>query len=201
MIQILKYLYWEFCDWITVFIFNCPGKIGIKAREYFLRIKCRSSNICIHSLTGNLFLGYENIHFSGSISMGRNCEFSALAGKISFGSRVALNSSIFLGADYGEIKVGNDVLIGPNVVIRAANHCFDLSPEININKQGHAGTSIEIGNDVWIGAHVTILSGATIGDHCIIGAGAVVADHIPSCSIAVGVPAKVIRSITPRTKE
>ena len=54
-------------------------------------------------------------------------------------------------------------------------------------------TPIEIGNDVWIGDNVSIIDGVKIGTGCIIGAGALVTKDIPPYSIAVGVPAKIIR--------
>lgn len=56
---------------------------------------------------------------------------------------------------------------------------------------------ITVGNDVWIGAGVSVLPGVTIGDNCVIGAGSVVSKDIPSNSVAVGNPCKVIKSITP----
>ena len=55
---------------------------------------------------------------------------------------------------------------------------------------------IFIGKDVWIGANATILGGVHIGSGSIIGAGSVVTDDIPENVIAVGVPCKVLRSIT-----
>jgi acetyltransferase-like isoleucine patch superfamily enzyme len=51
-----------------------------------------------------------------------------------------------------------------------------------------------IGDDCWIGANVTLLAGVTIGSGCSIGAGSVVKRDIPPYSIAVGSPARVIRS-------
>lgn len=54
---------------------------------------------------------------------------------------------------------------------------------------------VNIGNDVWIGANVVILPGVTIGNNVVIGAGAVVTKDIPDNSLAVGVPARVIKSI------
>lgn len=50
-----------------------------------------------------------------------------------------------------------------------------------------------IGNDVFIGANVTVLDGVTIGDGAVIGAGAVVVNDIPPYTIAVGVPAKIVK--------
>ena len=54
---------------------------------------------------------------------------------------------------------------------------------------------IRIGNDVWVGANVTILPGVTIGDNVVIGAGAVVTKDIPDNSLALGVPARVVKEI------
>ena len=56
-----------------------------------------------------------------------------------------------------------------------------------------ANSKVIIGNDVWIGAGVIINNGITIGDGAVIGAGAVVTKDIPPYSIAVGVPARVIK--------
>ena len=54
---------------------------------------------------------------------------------------------------------------------------------------------VTIGDDVWVGGNVTILPGVTIGDRAVIGAGAVVTEDIPADSVAVGAPARVIRTI------
>ena len=56
-------------------------------------------------------------------------------------------------------------------------------------------SEIRIGNDVWLGANVTILPGVSIGDNVVVGAGAVVTKDIPDNSLAVGVPARVMKKI------
>lgn len=63
-----------------------------------------------------------------------------------------------------------------------------LIPDLEITKP------ISVGNDVYIGNNVTILPGVKIGNKVIIGAGAVVTHDIPSNSVAVGVPARVIKT-------
>jgi acetyltransferase-like isoleucine patch superfamily enzyme len=59
--------------------------------------------------------------------------------------------------------------------------------------QGHVFGDINIEDDVWIGANVTILGGVNIGRGSIIGAGAVVTKNVPSMAIAAGVPARLIK--------
>ena len=55
---------------------------------------------------------------------------------------------------------------------------------------------VRIGNDCWLGANVVICPGVTVGDNCVIGAGSVVTKDIPSNSVAVGNPCRVLREIT-----
>ena len=94
--------------------------------------------------------------------------------------------------DIKEVHIGDNVMIGPNTTITTVGH--PLSPEKRRQHLAQA-SEIRIGNDVWLGANVTVLGGVTIGDNVVIGAGAVVAKDIPDNSLAVGVPAKVIRKL------
>ena len=95
---------------------------------------------------------------------------------------------------YGPVTIGNDVMMGPEVVIYTSGHRFDRT-DIPMEEQGSTEPQpVHIGNDVWIGRRVMIMPGVTIGDGCVIGAGAVVTKDIPPYSVAGGVPAKVIRS-------
>lgn len=94
--------------------------------------------------------------------------------------------------DAKEVYIGDNVMIGPNTLITTVNH--PLSPK-GRRKHLAKASEIHIGNDVWIGGNVTILPGVTIGDNVVIGAGAVVNKDIPDNSLAVGVPARVIREI------
>lgn len=94
--------------------------------------------------------------------------------------------------DINEVHIGDNVMIGPNTTITTVGH--PLSPEKRRRHLGQA-SEIKIGNDVWIGANVTVLPGVNIGNNVVVGAGAVVTKDIPDNSLAVGVPAKVIREI------
>lgn len=94
--------------------------------------------------------------------------------------------------DIKEVYIGDNVMIGPNTTITTVGH--PLSPK---KRRGHLAqaSEIRIGNDVWLGANVTVLPGVTIGNNVVIGAGAVVTKDIPDNSLAVGVPAKVIKEL------
>ena len=93
----------------------------------------------------------------------------------------------------GPLTIGNDVMMGPDVVIMTNSHNFDRI-DIPMNVQGSAiPKKVIIGNDVWIGTRVIILPGVTIGNGAIIGAGAVVTKDIPDMAIVGGCPAKIIR--------
>jgi galactoside O-acetyltransferase len=92
----------------------------------------------------------------------------------------------------GNIKIGRRCLIAAHSGIFANSHTF-ANPSQYIADQGVTCQGIVIEDDCWLGHGVTVLDGITIGKGSVIGAGAVVNKDIPPFSIAVGVPAKVIR--------
>lgn len=94
--------------------------------------------------------------------------------------------------DEAMVTIGDDCFIGPNVSIYTA--CHSTNP-IERNTRKEWARPVSIGNNCWIGGSVTILPGVTIGDNVTIGAGSVVVKDIPSDSIAVGNPAKVVKRI------
>jgi galactoside O-acetyltransferase len=98
-----------------------------------------------------------------------------------------------LAASAGEILIGNDVLIGPNTVLRAADHEF-ADPIKPIRLQGYRRGRIEIGDNVWLAANVVVTANVRIGDGAVVGAGSVVTRDLPPMTVCVGVPARPIRS-------
>jgi len=94
--------------------------------------------------------------------------------------------------DCAKVKIGDNVLFGPNVSLYTAGHPLDRETR----KSGlEYAQPITIGNDVWLGGNVIVLPGVTIGDGAVIGAGSVVTKDIPANSLAVGNPCRVIREI------
>lgn len=91
---------------------------------------------------------------------------------------------------YGNVIIGNDVLIAPNCVISGGNHKFE-SIKQTISSQGSNQKGIKISNDVWIGSNCCLLDGISIGEGAIIGAHSVVTKDIPDYAIAYGSPATI----------
>ena len=92
----------------------------------------------------------------------------------------------------GPVSIGNDVILAQNIVISGLNHDY-TDPAIPIHSQQIITAPIVIEDDCWIAANAVITAGVTIGKHSVIAAGAVVTKNIPSHSVAVGNPAKVIK--------
>lgn len=92
----------------------------------------------------------------------------------------------------GGLEIGDNTRIAAHTVITPMNHIFS-DPNVPIWRQGETAVGIKIGNDVWIGSDVKILDGVEIGDGSVIGAGSIVTKSIPPYSVALGVPAKVVK--------
>lgn len=130
--------------------------------------------------------------FTGDDDFIINQPFRCDYGKqISIGKRFFANFN-FTVLDEAPVSIGDDCFIGPNVSIYTACHSTDVTER---NTRREWALPVTIGDNVWIGGSVTILPGVTIGDNVTIGAGSVVTRDIPSDSVAVGNPCKVIKSL------
>lgn len=94
--------------------------------------------------------------------------------------------------DANKVKFGNNVFVAPNCGFYTAGHPLDYEAR---NKGLEYAKPIEVGNNVWIGGNVVVLPGVSIGDNVVIGAGSIVTKDIPSNSVAVGNPCRVIKNI------
>jgi acetyltransferase-like isoleucine patch superfamily enzyme len=114
-----------------------------------------------------------------------------LSRDLSLGEYVFINSGAYICP---KVQVGKYTMFGPMVTIAGADHVIN-APGVPMHFSGRAdlGKTL-IGEDVWIGANVCILAGVTIGRGSVIGMGSVVTKNVPPYSIAVGVPAKVVRA-------
>lgn len=111
------------------------------------------------------------------------------------GKNITVGKHVFLNMgckfqDQGGIFIGDETLIGHNVVLATLNHAME--PE---DRATMIPAPIHIGKRVWIGSNATVLPGVTIGDGAIVGAGAVVTKDVPENTVVGGVPARVLRKI------
>lgn len=95
--------------------------------------------------------------------------------------------------DCGEVIIGDNVMIAPNVSIYTATHPLDAHERCIIGKE--YGYTIKIGNKVWIGGNAIILPGVTIGDEAVIAAGSVVTKDVPAKCVVAGSPARIIKKL------
>jgi acetyltransferase-like isoleucine patch superfamily enzyme len=113
--------------------------------------------------------------------------------RLRLGDHVSIHPMSYLDAD-GGLEIGSDVSIAHGTTIMTTEHDYAFSGG-TMRDAPVKPSAVKIGSDVWLGAGVKILAGVNIGDHVVVGAGAVVTKDIPSNSIAVGVPARVVKSL------
>jgi maltose O-acetyltransferase len=109
----------------------------------------------------------------------------------SIGARCFLNWGV-VSLDVATVTIGDDVQIGPNVQLLTATH--PINPGLRLDKW-EAAEPIVIMDNVWLGGGVIVGPGVTIGENTVVGAGAVVVRDLPANVVAVGNPARVIRTI------
>ncbi len=117
--------------------------------------------------------------------------------RVHLGKNVYANFNLTL-VDDAPIYIGNDCMLGPNVVIATAGHPIDPQLRARVTQYNK---EVHIGNNVWLGAGVVVMPGVTIGDNSVIGAGSIVTKDIPANVVAVGNPCHVMRPIGEKDKK
>lgn len=130
-------------------------------------------------------------------SVGNNCYVEAPVfsnfgcGHVHMGNNVYCNFGCTF-VDDTNIYLGDNTMLGPNVVIATAAH--PILPELRSLGYQY-NLPVHIGNNCWLGAGVIVLPGVKIGDNTVIGAGSVVTKDVPSGVVAAGNPCKILREI------
>jgi acetyltransferase-like isoleucine patch superfamily enzyme len=174
-----------------------PLKLALKfAKHQAQRVYLAQQRIVYGTLPG--FGGqWPKFLNEGRIELGEGCSFrtfrativlaTGTEGSIKLGDQVWINDGTNFYA-MTSIEVGPHTLIGDQVTIYDAS-CHHVSPD-----RPPVVLPVKIGRNVWIGSRAIILPGVEIGDHAVIGAGAIVTQSVAARSIAVGNPAKVIKT-------
>ena len=114
--------------------------------------------------------------------------------RIRIGTGSFLNVGVMVAA-MDLVEIGAHCMLANGCFVSDANHRFD-DPELPVPWQGFTSRGpTRIGDNCWLGAHVVVTSGVTIGERCVVGANSVVTSDLPAHSIAVGAPARVIKTI------
>jgi len=174
---------------------NSPGEIFEILGSVLTTFKYRYIRRCIGK--GTIVRGKTRIVNSANVRIADGCILqdnvyirAGAQGSVVFNRGCMINSfARFFG--HGGIELGEDTQIGPGVTITTTQHDYDQPDLPEIFKK------VTLGKRVWVGASSTILPGITIGDNSVIGAGSVVTKDLPPDSIAVGVPAKIIKMRSP----
>lgn len=116
---------------------------------------------------------------------------------VDYGTYITVGEGTFVNysltaLDVAPITIGSHCQIGPNVQLLTPTHPVEPGPR---RDRLEAALPITIGDNVWLGGGSIVLPGVTIGDNSVIGAGAVVTKDVPANVVALGNPARVVRSV------
>jgi len=187
-----KSLVREPLELLRALVFSIPGRLGV-----FLRRNCLAPFLAAGGAfdmeTGVSIEGLGNLTLGRNVVIESRCTLLCPNTKLSIGDGCYLNKNVRLGSSgTASLVIGNNVMIGPNVVIDTSQHRHERL-DVPMRDQGMIYAPITIGDNVWIGANVVVTAGVSIGSGSIVGAGAVVTRDVPPNVIAGGVPCKVIR--------
>lgn len=152
---------------------NLPESLkGVEIRKFLVSkmFKSTGKNVRVH--TNVIFGDGKNINIGSNSQLGPN-------------NRIMCK---------GELNIGDNVLMGPDVLIVDVNHKFsDIN--VPIINQGHSKPKpVTIKNNVWLGARTMILPGVTIGEGAIVAANSVVTKDVQPFAIVGGNPAVFLKS-------
>ncbi len=133
----------------------------------------------------------QGITLGNGVFLGRNSIVHCKNGDILIGDKANIGFNCDITSS-GHVEIGEKVLIAAYSYIIGGGHDFSRA-DISVMDQKREAKGIRIGAEAWLGAGVSVLDGVTVGAGAIIGTGAVVNDDLPPNSIAVGIPARVIR--------
>lgn len=168
----------------------------------FLRFRIANPNVIVQGL---VFLdrgvtiqarpGYGRLILGSWIHIGAGSAIRCHEGTMRIGDKCIIGRDVSINC-YLDVDIGAASMIADWVYIADFDHRFD-DLQVPIKDQGIVKDRISIGRDVWIGTKSTVVRGVRIGDGAVVGANSVVTRDLPARGIAVGSPARVVRTRRP----
>lgn len=209
---------------LQLLVGSLPTLIGVGCRAMLYRLMLKRMQ-GLAAIENNVRLRFaSNLSLGQGCYLDQGVYIHACPGGVSIGNRTYVmhgsvlhvynfrglpKSGIFIGDDsligemnvirgQGGVHIGQRVYTSPLVQIIAVNHVFD-DPTRPFVEQGITAEGIVIEDDVWIGSGAVILDGVRVGQGAVVAAGAVVNKDVPAHTVVGGIPAKVLKEITPET--
>jgi acetyltransferase-like isoleucine patch superfamily enzyme len=164
----------------------------------FLRFRLANPDVI---MTGMVFLdrgaqitarrGYGRVIVGRWVHIGDGTAIRCHEGTMRIGDKCVFGRQVSVNC-YLDIEIGASTLFADYVHVSDFDHTFS-DPTVPVKNQGIAKARVRIGSDVWLGTKATVARGVVIGPGTVVGANAVVTRDLPPYSVAVGVPARVIR--------
>ncbi|MGE8297695.1 MAG: acyltransferase [Pseudomonas sp.] len=164
---------------------------SVKGRGIFLESGSSIRNV-------RLDTGLGGIHFHSGCWLNDGVEMSAIK-EIVIGRGTTLQRNVTIN---GQVCLGVNCLLAPNVFISSTSHVHDHIPGMSIREQESRLSQEEflriynrpvvVGDDVWIGVNAVLMPGVRVGAHAVVGANAVVTKDVPEGAIVAGVPARIL---------
>ncbi len=198
----------------TIFMQMDTPQAATRRQQYYAGL-LRHMGTNVRIGCGVKFVNPQNLSLADNVCIDDHCVLIARSERgITLGDTVQLKHGVYLDTEtvdgYIEVgrcayigtgcclhghqglEIGEHTLFAQNITITPFSHKFE-DPEVPISGQGGYSRKVTIGRDCYLGKCVCVLHSADIGEGSVIGAGAVVVKPIPPFSVAVGVPAKVVR--------
>jgi len=171
---------------------NIVKKVKLFVYSYFELFINLFPDLFMGNRIRRLFYGFYFKEVGKDLIVNVNCHFE-VPENIIIGNNCSFNRNCWISGG-GDLTIGNDVIMGPYVIIHTANHNYN-DPNEKIRNQGHIFKKVVIMDNVWVGAGAIILPGVTIQSNAIVAAGAIVTQDVKANTIVGGSPAKFIKNL------
>lgn len=160
-----------------------PSSIAQELRSRIYRTDCKIDTGVVITAPAQFACGEACALYHGTYILNGN-------GHIHMGDRSHLGAMCYVNVFHGEVRIGNDVAIGPHTDIIAYSNHYEAEEKIT---DCRTQEDISLGDNVFIGAHSTLLPGTQIEDNVVVGAGSVVKGRLDTNSVYAGTPCRKIR--------